>query len=211
MVATYCSVDDVANVLGHVDGYFDASSSPTDTTITKFIERAEARINNRTGHSWKTETASDEYMDPSSLYRYGTGIRFSLIHRKVKTFVSNTDKIEVWDGNTWVDWVATKTEGRNKDYWVDETNGTVYLVTARNIFPNGIRVTYRYGESTVSGGIEEAACMMAAIMITLSPEYQAISFTDDGGSNRLGDSARVAEWKDRIKSILDNNQEFHIV
>jgi len=50
MAVTYTTVDQVANILGHVNGYFDASSTPTSTTIEKFINRCEDRIDNRTGH-----------------------------------------------------------------------------------------------------------------------------------------------------------------
>lgn len=211
MVTTYCTVDDVANVLGHVNGYFDANSTPTSTTITNFIERAESRIESRTGHAWREVQSKIEYIEPSSIYRYGTGIKLNLIHRSVRDFVSGTDKIEVWNGNEWEDWIQTRTEGRNKDYWIDYTNGVVYLVSLRTIYPDGVRISYKYGETIVSHGIEEAAALMAAIMVLSSPEYQSISFTDDGGSNRLVDSSRIQIWTDRINSILDNNQEFHIV
>lgn len=211
MVATYCSVANVANVLGHPSTFFDANSSPTSTTIENYINRAESRINNRTGHSWKEETISEEYIEPSSIYRYGTGIRFKLIHRSIKAFTSGTDKIEVWNGSTWEEWVSTKTEGRNKDYWVDYTNGVVYLVNLRNIYPDGVRIKYRYGETTVPYDIEEACTLMAAIMVLSSPEYTAVAFTDDGGSTRLTDQNRIQSWSETIKSILDSKQEFCIV
>jgi hypothetical protein len=211
MAAIYCTVDDVANILGHPDGFFDVNSTPSSTTITKFIERAQDKIDSTTAHAWRETTVTNEYIDPSSIYRYGTGIRFDLTHRSIKQFSSGSgDKIEVWDGSSWVDYVATKTEGRNKDYWVDYENGSIFLMGTFNLLHHGFRVTYRYGESTVSNSINEACAMMAAISVLNSPEYAAISFTDDGGSNRQTDSARIEYWKDTIKNILENNTEFQV-
>lgn len=210
MVATYTTVDKVGNALGFNDSFFDGSSTPTSTVITNFIERAEDRIDNRTGHAWRTKSVTTEYVRPTSIYRYGTGIRFDLKHRSITQVSSGTDLIEIWDGSNWVDWVATKTEGRSDDYWIDYRNGVVYINTYRRIFPHGLRVTYRYGESSVPGGIEEATTLMAATFILNSPEFATVLFTDDGGSTTLNHSQRLENWKKEITATLDNFQEFQV-
>jgi len=210
MATTYTTVDKVGNILGFPNGYFDATSTPTSTVIENFINRAEDRIDSRVTHAWRAKTITKEYIEPSSVYRWGTGIRFDLIHRSIRTFVSGTDKVEIWDGSNWVDWVATKTEGRNNDYWVDYTTGSIYISNQINMYPHGVRVTYRYGETTVPGSIEEATTMMAASLLLVSPEMSAVLFTDDGGSARQNDSDRIRFWKEEIDRILNNNQEIQV-
>lgn len=207
-MTTYCTSKQVAEVLQISN--FNADSIPADNIIDRYIERAEAKIESTTAHAWQTKTVTDEYLEPSSLYRYGTGIRFKLSHRSIKTFVSGTDKLEVWDGSNWVEYVANKTEGRSNDYWVNYTEGVVYLIGTQRIYPDGVRCTYRYGESTVAASIEECAILMTAIMVLNSPEFSSVGFTDDGGSSRNYDRERIAEWKETINNILANNTEFNV-
>lgn len=208
-MATYCTSTQVAEVLQISN--FNAGSTPKDEVIDRYIERAEAKIESITAHAWQTKTISNEYLEPSSLYRYGTGIRFKLTHRSIKTFSTGSgDKLEVWDGNSWVDYVSAKTEGRGNDFWVNYEEGVVYLIGINNIYPDGVRCTYRYGESTVSASIEECACLMAAIMVLNSPEFVSATFTDDGGSSRRNDDPRISEWKETINNILANNTEFNV-
>lgn len=207
MVAVYTDVDKVGNALGFPDSYFDGSSTPTSTVITNFIERAQDRVDKTTGHAWRTITVTEEYVRPSSIYRYGTGVRLDLRHRSLTSFQSGTDKIEVWDGSSWVDWVATKTEGRNEDWWVDEQNGVVFLLGLYRVYPHGIRITYRYGESTVPGGIEEATTLMAAKFILNSPEFSTVLFTD-ATNNDLNHRDTIEHWQKEIDSILEKYSEF---
>lgn len=207
MVATYCTTAQVAEILQIAN--FDGSSIPTSTTVTNYIERAEAKIESQTGHAWKSITVTNEYLMPSSFYKYGTGIKFKLEHRSIKTLSSGSgDKLEVWNGNEWEDYLVTKTEGRNNDYWVNETEGVVYIIGTHTIYPDGVRITYRYGESSVSASIEECAVLMTAIMVLNTPEFSQASFTDDGASTRRLDNDRIQQWEKIINNILSNNTEF---
>lgn len=208
MAATYCTVDMVANTLGFPAGYFDANSTPTNAVVTRFIEESQDRIDNSTGHAWRSVTITKEYVRPSSIYRYGTGIRFDLIHRKVKDFSeAQGDKIEIWDGNSWVDWVSTKTEGRGEAWWADYENGVIFIRDTTRIYPHGIRVTYRYGEEVVPGGIQQACTRMAAIAVLNSPEFSAILFTDNGQTDQ-SHTEKIRYWQQEIDKVLSYNREF---
>ena len=203
MVVIYTTSNKVANILGFPDGYFDANSTPTSTVIESLINRAEDRIDNTTSHAWREVTVTKEYTRASSVYRHGTGIRLDLVHRKIQELT----KLEIWNEGSWVDWVATKTEGRDEDYWIDEQNGVLFINGTIRIYPHGIRVTYTFGESAVSGGIEECATIMVALSILNSPEFSAVLFTQGGESTPIRDSTKDY-WKEEIKLILDNNTEF---
>jgi len=203
MVVTYTTVDKVANLLGFPDNYFDGNSTPTDAVISGLINRAEDRIDNTTSHAWRTKTITKEYVDPNSVYRSGQGIRFDLIHRSNISIIS----LEVWVGSEWEDLVITRTEGRGADYWVDKQNGVVFLNTITRTYPHGIRISYTYGESSVSGGIEDCTTMMVALKVLNSPEFSTVLFTRSGEGQPNWDSTKN-NWKEEIKNILNNNTEF---
>ena len=52
--------------------------------------------------------------------------------------------MEVWDGTQYEDWLTTKTEGRNEDYWLDYEKGVLYLRTTRYTPISGVRISYRF-------------------------------------------------------------------
>jgi hypothetical protein len=203
MATTYASADDVANALGFPTGYFTEISTPTTAIIEKYINRAEDKIDLATGHAWRSVTITNEYPRPSSIYRYGTGIRMKLVHRSIVTL----DKLEIWDGSDWVDYVATKIEGRNADYWFDPESGIVYILNLFRLWPHGVKVSYTFGETTVPGDIAECATFMAALTILNAPEFNAVLFTQAGETTPMrGDQKRI--WIDAINKILSDRAEF---
>lgn len=206
MVVTYTTADKVAQLLGFPAGYFDGSSTPTSTVVENFINRAEDQVDFSTGHAWREKTVDDEYLEPSSNYRYGTGISFNLLNRSIRSVT----ELMVWNGSSWVDWVATKTEGRNADYWIDLENGVIYLVTANQIYPRGVYCSYTFGETTVPGSIEEATTKLAALEIIQSPEFSTVVFTEAGQSYTKHDG-RIKTWQDKVNQILLNNSEFKVI
>jgi hypothetical protein len=163
MAVTYTTAAKVWAYLQRPDALGE-TSRPVQTTVEMFINWAEGEIERVTGGAWRTLTVTNEYHtlnmdtdDPSVQLEY----------RDITTFASGTDKLEVFNGSTYVEWVATKTEGRASDYWVDYTNGIVYLHAGYplSVYENGIRVTYRYGKSAVEYDIEQLATIMAAMRV----------------------------------------------
>jgi len=203
MVVTYTTANDVGNKLGFPASYFTTISTPTLAQVETFINRAEDTIDITTGHAWRSVTVANEYVRPSSIYRMGTGIRLKLQHRSVSAIT----KLEIWDGSNWIDYVTTKTEGRNDDYWYDASNGLVFLVSTMRIYPHGVRVSYTYGESAVPGDINDCAAMMVALSILNAPEFNAVLFTQAGETTPMRDGNKKI-WRDMIDTTLYNRAEF---
>ena len=205
-MVTYTTVNSVANILGFPNGYFTVNSTPTLASIENFIEIAEDEIDAYTGHAWRNKIITEERLKPSSDYRYGTGISLKLLNRKI----TSLDRLEIWDGNSNIDWVATKQEGRNKDYWVDYEQGIIYLISVRAIFPNSISVDYKFGETVVGKQISRIATLKAALTVLISPEFSSIVFTEGSqNNNRYADL--TISWKEEINKLLDNNSEFKCI
>lgn len=205
-MVTYTTPNKVANRLGFPDGYFTTSTTPTQAQIESLIEEAEEDIDFTTGHSWRESSVIEEYLKPISVYRYGTGIAFNLQNRSIRSI----EKIQVWNGSTWEDWILTRTEGRNKDYWIDETNGVLYLVTLKSVFPAGVKVDYTYGELTVPKDISKATTLLTAIEILNSPEYSVVLFTEASQNNARNES-KLEKWQKTVDNILFKHSEFKVI
>ena len=208
MTVYYTTASKVAALL-QVDA-FDLNSTPTITQVEEIINRKEDEIDYFTNHSWREKTVTEELHTIEFRYNWLTGRPVYLNHRKVKTFDSNSgDKLEVWDGSNWVDWLTTYTEGRGNDFWVDYEQGIIYIksMLIKGI-PIEMRVTYRYGETTVPGDIEDACTKMVAIDLLTSDDRSVL--LPEGTSNiPLGNKQTI--WRNDINRILTRRQEFIIV
>ena len=221
MAVEYCAVTDVQRMLAVATPY-SGSTNPTTTQVESFINEAEDTIDQQTQHAWRTVTVSNEFYDfPTQVSTYARGLSGSrggingipihLRHRKITTFASGTDKLEVWDGSSYVDWIATKTEGRADDFWIDQEQGILYI---RYYYPyfikKAIRLTYRYGESTVPNDIQQATAMMAAIKIIMSDD-RSHNVIETGDPTRQNYDQRISKWQADINRILRNRTELFVV
>ncbi len=210
---TYTSPELVASILRLIVPstgarlVFSAATDPTLIEVTNRIRESEDFIDQETEHAWRAVTVADEYHDVrgSGFGLYSRELPISLHHRKIRAMVSGTDLIEVWDGSAWVDYVATKTEGRNNDYWVDYTNGVIYFVGSRPYVQNrGVRVTYRYGETTVPKDIQDVCTKLVAIRILQDDDY--IKVLPEGVS-QYAVASKVESWTKDIEKKLSNYEE----
>ena len=147
----YCTKETVALFIGRPSAYFTASTTPTATQIEEWLERKTAEIEARTNRAWLPRNAHLEYHSIPynrvlmQVYSFKRFKRVYLRHGGVKTLDSTLgDSLEVFDGSTWYDWLANKTEGRSQDYWVEPEDGYLFL----NAQPSreGARISYRYNE-----------------------------------------------------------------
>lgn len=208
MATTYTTAQKVAEFLQRDN--FSSTTTPTDTVVEDLINRNEDHIDQETNHAWREVTITDEYID-TYVPVVGLGWQFYLRHRSIRNVNAvSGDKIEIFDGNNFIDYVADKTQGRNEDYFVDQTNGTVAIRDRTFFYPKGNKFTYRYGESTVDKDIEDACTMLTAIDI-LTMNDKAGRFADDGPSNRLSHQNRIDAWKEKVTDILENKKEITIV
>ncbi len=203
MAITYTTVAKVAQILGFASTYFNATSNPSSTIVESYIDAAESKLDDETGHSWRAAVVVKEYLRPTSVHSYGSGVGFKLLHRKIRSIQA----LEVWDGSTWLDWKTAKTEGRASDWWYDEEHGFVYLMTCSRLYPRGVRVSYTYGDTTVKSSISLAATILAAILVLNSPEFSVALFTQVG-EQRTSWTSQKDTWDREIQRTIENNREF---
>ena len=135
MVA-YCTATQVAEFL-QVDN-FSGSTTPTNTVVDSFIEMSEARVDELTNHAWATSRAGTVTNERARIQLVRSNVvnsrgRIQLEHYPIVDLASGTDKLNVWDGSAYTEYVANKTgtntvtDSVNKDWWVDTERGIVYI------------------------------------------------------------------------------------
>ena len=211
----YCSVADVADFL-RVD--ITATSTPNIVQVTKLINRKEDEIDRRTGHAFRVRTATTEIHDMPIIYEFGWGTPLFLRHRKIWTDANGGlesaegDAIEVYDGaSAGVSGGAAQYTNITNDaaggYALEPQYGRLYM--RGYIFTvmrkNRIRITYRYGDTTVPGDVTDICIKMTAI------ELLATSFRADmlpvGGSGGWDWKDSIHLWQEDINRVIMQRQE----
>ena len=211
MSPTYTSAENVQGLLQRSTA-FSTTTQPTLAQVETIIERKEGIIEKRTNHAWQSKTITKEYHDmPWYNYEWGTGVKVFLNHRDVKTLdTAEGDKIEIWNGSSWEDWVASsgRTEGRASDYWLDYGLGILFLKSYTwSIRSVPIRVTYRYGTTTVASEVEELATKMTAIDLVIGDDRSVL--IPEGTSN-VPLMSKVQIWREEIERIFQQIEDFII-
>ena len=202
-------------------GVLSDTSSPTLQEVTEIINRVEDQIDYQTGHAWRTRysgtksgqdvTAKYETYDLNGMYEYHTGRPVYLKHRKIKDLsAAEGDAFEIWTGQAWEDWLATKTESRASDYWLDYDRGILYI-NGLFFIPNksqAIRIKCRYGEEFLDLGIEDIATKMVAIDILSGMDPRANVAQETGSV--MTHSQRIDKWQKEIETKLDRYKEFQV-
>ncbi len=207
-MVTYCTVEDVASRLNLIDqegGRLTFDTLPTQEEVEDMILVAETILDNEmnTAFGDRVKTITDELQD------YWYNPIFLKFRNVVTPLLSGTDKLEVFDGNEWDEWVAdaTITEGRGDEFFIDGTQGIIYFLRKR---PHAgkirVRLTYRVrAQSTVPKDVAYACCLQTGIIMANS-EFADILFPE-GASEEQPLEVRMARWEDQIKQIL----KFHTV
>ena len=112
------------------------------------------------------------------------------------------DKLEVWDGNQWKDYITDYTEGRDEDFFVDYKLGKIYFI---NQVPSTgklvIRATYRYnGGSTVPRAVKVACALKVGIFLANSPHVTILFPEGEGEGQTIED--KINRWEKQIKALL---------
>lgn len=190
---------------------FDANTKPTQTEVEEWINESEDEIDRSTMHAWRSVTVTKEqHHIKAPSYQLGDGSTIKLLHRNIKTLTSGTDLLEIWDGSNYVDYVANKTEGRNKDYWVNEQDGMIFVKTYPAYLPRtfGARVTYRYGETTVPGDIKRACILLTAIHM-LQSEDRSVLLPE--GTSNISYNKKIEDWEKRYEKIISDRRELPLI
>lgn len=206
MVVTYCTVEDVADFLRIP---ITATTLPNKTQVEKLINRKEEVLDRRIGHTFGREkTITKEIHDLPLLYTFGWGTPLWLQHRQIKPLNSSSgDKIEVWKGedNDYDDII-----GEGQWYEFDETYGRLYLrgFLFSIMRKNRIRITYRYGDTTVPDDVEDACVKLVAIeLLTTSLRMDQIPI----GSNQINIDTSIKHWQESIEECVMNRREVFVI
>ena len=215
MVVVYCTAANVASYCNITDSGGDRAvfgtdpPIPTQAEVEDLINIAEEMIEDKikTAFGTRNITITEEYHDVYTDWKE-TSIHLSKCD--IVTLASGSgDKLEVWNGSSWVDWLTTKTEGRNDDYWVDYSLGKIIFMNSKpNYKHRGVRVTYRVNSNTtVPKPISLATALQVGILLANS-EHASVIFPEGESENNPAES-RIKRWKTQIQDILkkyDNSQ-----
>ena len=191
---------------------FSTNTKPTKEEVEEMINESEDIIDTETMHGWREITVTNETHHlnyPSYHYRDGSTVK--LIHRNIRTLSSGSgDKIEIWNGSDYVDYLATKVEGRNKDYWVNYEQGMIFIKAYPAYLPRtfGARITYRYGETTVPNDIKRACVLLTAIQL-LQSEDRSVLLPE--GTNNISYDKKIDNWEKRAYDILSRRRELPVI
>lgn len=215
----YCTSAEIALFLWANSGAdFSDSTTPTKVAVEAAIIRVEDIIDTATKHAWRKASITNEYHDyvVSSIHRRPFGWARGrqpnrgvyLTHRAIRAFVSGTNKIEIWDGDEWIDLILDAngyTEGRDEDYWIDYENGVIYFSNEAPIIgQKTVRVTYDYGETSVPKDIKEWCIKQTAIDLLYSDDRSVFVIE---GTDNVGLDPKIRAWKEDIKEISTERRE----
>lgn len=208
MATTYCTPEDVATICGLTDhegerAVFDENISvPSREEVLSLINDAEELIEDRCGNAWGDRSIQIE----DELHDFFCDTKECSIHLNVPNVVAfddqEGDKLEVWYGNDWIDWVLTKTEGRGDDFFVDYKLGKIWFLRNRpRIGSRVMKITYRYnGGTNVPRAIKISTAMQVGVLLSNSEQVD-IRFPE-GASSDFTTSDMITRWEKYIDKSL---------
>lgn len=207
---TYCAAGDVARVLNKPLVYFTANTTPTVTSVNNYILEAEEIVDKDTQSAYRARKVTNEYhtVARNTPYYAQTGYRVRLNYKFIRELSDGAgDKLEVWNGTAYENYLTTKTEGRGNDFWLDYENGVLYI---RGMFltqrEKGIRVTYRYGEEVVPANIKLATALQVAILLLVNEDNSFI-LNETGETRNMGYDQRIAQYDKKYRRIVFNQEQ----
>jgi hypothetical protein len=204
MAVTYCTVADVSDFLRVP---ITATTTPNKAQVEKIINRKEEELDRRIGHTFgRVKTASKEIHDLPLLYTYGWGSPVFLQHRQVSDIdYAAGDRVEVWDGSEYKDHTSdSDSHNLEGQYGKLYFRGYIYTIMRKN----RVRITYRYGDSTVPYDISDSCIKLTAIDLINSSFRMDILPT---GANGVDISASKSDWRADIENCIDNRQEIFFI
>lgn len=208
VTVTYCTEDDVRRVM-QTDLTFGTGDTPSQDDVRMIIQGAEDEIDKACNRAWREVTITNRFYDLTGITSrnidFRNGVRINLGYKYIKQITSGSgDKIEVWNGSSYVDYAATKTEGRGNDYWLNYESGILYLREFLPLFEeDALRMTFRYGETTVPPAVREACALLAAAeLITTDDESQLMS--ESGSPYQMTVEQKAVKWRARAWAKLKN-------
>lgn len=212
----YCTPREVASFMGRPA--FTDTTNPTRYEVEQIIKDVCDQVDEKTHNTWRKTRVTNEMHDVriqdryqgygAYPYDYSTRIALYLKHHDIRPFVLGTNKIEVWDGSTWVDFITTYTEGRAQDYWINYERGIIYFV---NHYPlrqrSNVRVTYDYGKTSVEGDIRMATILLTAAYIIGGKEDLNVVYPQSTMGSVLDTRDRWEKWIEQADKRLNKHEQ----
>jgi hypothetical protein len=217
----YCTVYDVAQILGVEVGRFGDETRPSKETVDFYIKMAMDYVERYCRAAWrekwnwelegnKSDAADSGYEYHSIVPTTFTGFMWMgrpIFTRfwPIKLFdATKGDSVQVFTGQGWEEWVGVKAVSPTGDWWVDWDRGIIYF---RRMFwfsklqgPT-IRLRYRYGYSYVPEGIRYATALLAAAQLVESNNY--VVLLPEGGTNIVFAKDKVQNWRQLAYDMLE--------
>jgi len=221
MAVTYATAAEVASLIRSCD--FTACTTPTLLQVEDIINRKEDIIDQRTGHAYgRTKTITNEYHCLPLVYTYGWGTPIFLGHRDIRVkldmcaccavtlqFCSTAgDKLELWQGSGGAQTFTDITD--NSCYQIIGDRGEMFIrgTLFTILRDNRLRITYRYGSTSVPNDIKDATIKMTALdLINGSFRMDIIPMGADGA--KIMDTS--ARWRDDIDRVVRNREEVFVL
>lgn len=190
---------------------FSPTSDPTDTEVESLINEIEEYIEYKTGQAWRVKTATNEiHHVPQPVFIGYWGMWRSTVflrHRPLQPLDSNQgDKVEFWNGSSWEDWLALGYKGNgpyDNRFWTNDELGIIYIRDLGAVWyrEGSLRVTYRYGDSTVPKEIQHAATLLVASRLLENFGYQKLVPVS---AEQLPDlNRRIERWREEAERIIE--------
>lgn len=193
MVDGYCTYEDVKKFFVGVS--IERLFSQSD--IEDLIDRFGLEVERISHGSWRAKTATDELYSIVVNVRGGPWWNTYAIHLE-NPFVREVTALKIFDGNDWIDKVSDWTEGRGDDYYVDGDNGIIYINGFRWVWHgHDAKVSYTYGETSVSTAVWELNLRYVARHIMSMPSY----FTTFAESNTGKKKDAIDRNEERVREL----------
>jgi len=203
----YCNIEDV---LDFFDRFEPGESDVPTNRIERQILAKSQRIDSYTGHAWRERKVKEEYKNLNNTYRWNSGMPIYTQKRDIRTPLDpeKGDAIELWDGSDYTDLVGEEeySEGRNEDYWVEESTGVIYLYRRQILFSRyrEVRVSYRYGKEIIPQSIREICAKLVAADMMETDFYR---YTTPGNEEAPNAEAVAEGFREQAKNQLEPYKE----
>ena len=175
----YCTPEDVQVEL-RATSAFSSATTPTESTVKKWIIQASDSINSDSGRVWGPYQYTD-YVDYDGTSEYITLRNSPVI--LANSVLYNTNSIGSASGEAYV----LKTE--DSDYSLYKDTGELYIIGS-NFSPRAgnkrFKIIYTAGMSTIPGRVNELCAKMVTDRVLSSLLNQNVNDSNDGGSISVG-------------------------
>ena len=199
---TYCTPLQAAKFVFGDTFTFSDITKLTDSTVAEIINMNEDEIDSFLQTSFRTNTITDEFHNiDRAILDDNNFCRFWPKYRPLQTKNASW-KIEIFNGNTYDDFVTTKVEGRANDYYIDYNKSAIHL-RPTNYGNNALRLTYTWGFSTVPNDIKKLCVLKTALNLLDMDDYVGNVQTGDQQLSTKRDSylAQIKTLESHLNTI----------